>query len=242
MKSRLRLLVPAIRELGWSSLRQFGGYRLQLRFGLLKRRTPISEWSDLAWQSNPTAETGVFPAPLTSPQFESLLQFDTAELINEADQIVSGRFRLFGGPAIELGQPPDWGTVPLAVQMPPVPLTEHWSDYSDDGEIDFRLLWEPARMGWMFTLCRAYLRTQDSKYAESAVNLWNSWKESNPPNRGPHWMSGQEIALRVFALLTMRYSLADHVDTTDLEEAIAFHAHRITQTLDYARAQRNNFS
>ena len=110
---------------------------------------------------------------------------------------------------------------------------------------DIKSLWEPARFGFAFTLGRAYHLTQDGKYAEAFWKYFESFTESNPANLGPHWMNGQEVAIRMMALVW-----AAHVFETapassperrgQLIQSITEHAARIPSTLVYARSQNNN--
>ena len=79
-----------------------------------------------------------------------------AALLAEAGEIVAGKVRLFGAGPVELN---------LAV---PGKL-EHWTAY-ETGKAnlrnltsDIKLLWEPARFGWVFVLGRAFHLTRDEK-------------------------------------------------------------------------------
>jgi hypothetical protein len=91
-------------------------------------------------------------------------------------------------------------------------------------------------------LGRAYRLTGEARYREGFFALLDSWLASNPPNLGPHWASGQEVALRLIGLIFGFFVFAPL--TPEREEqmlvAIAAHAERIPPTLRYARAQRNN--
>jgi hypothetical protein len=65
------------------------------------------------------------------------------------------------------------------------------------------------------------------------------------PNCGPHWISAQEVALRLIALTFASQAFATSKFSTPkrsrlLVQAIAAHAARIPPTLSYARAQNNN--
>ena len=52
-----------------------------------------------------------------------------------------------------------------------------------------------------FTLGRAYHLTQDNQYAEAFWKYFESFTQNNPANLGPHWMNGQEVAIRIMALV-----------------------------------------
>ena len=108
---------------------------------------------------------------------------------------------------------------------------------------DIKFIWEPARFGWAFTLGRAYHVTQNEKYAEAFWKYFETFSDGNPPYFGPHWMNGQEIAIRLMALVWC----AQVFDKTQSEkrnqqliQSITDHALRIPPTLIYARSQNNN--
>jgi len=249
-----RLLIPAIRELGITDLFQYGIYQFSVQSGRLRRSTSPYRWSDRpleTWLSSETSLEQVLSnrQPFlfkSSVQFkEGLQSFPTEDLRREADEILAGKFRLFGGPPVDLGSPPDWGRIPLTDEQHSIPLDKHWTEHDGGNSEDLRLLWEPARFGWAVTLCRAYQFTGEPRYAAGVLELLLSWMESNPPNHGPHWLSGQESALRILALTFAWYALEDYLETAQAEAvkillALAAHAERIPPTLSYARAQRNN--
>ena len=252
MTSRSRLLIPALRELGFGALHKYAAYQLALRSGLLRRRTVRYRWSERpleTWLSPEYSPEQVLTS--REPFFyeagnglqETLRPFGSEDLRQEADEILDGKIRLFGGPPVPLGNPPDWGKIPLTSDS--LSLDKHWTEYEPEKGKDLRLLWEPARFGWAFTLCRAYQFTGDPRYAAGVFDLLSSWLDSNQPNSGPHWISGQESALRILALINMWYALAEPLETSpmrarDILIALAVHAERIPPTLSYARAQRNN--
>jgi len=254
MTSRSRLLIPAIRELGISDLFHYGIYQLGKRSGRFRRSAPLYRWSDRpleTWLSSETSLEQVlsnrqpYIFENSEPFKDGLKRFSTEDLRREADEILAGKFRLFGGPPVDLGSPPDWGRIPLSSVQDSIPLEKHWTEYEGGSSKDLRLLWEPARFGWAFTLCRAYQFTGEPRYATGVLELLLSWMKSNPPNHGPHWGSGQESALRIMALTFAWYALEDHLETAQDEAAkillaLAVHAERIPPTLSYARAQRNN--
>jgi hypothetical protein len=252
MTTRSKLLIPALRELGITDLFQYGIYQFGKRSGLLRRRTQHYRWSDKPLESWLSSKTSLEQALASRQTFffeigdqfkEGLQRFPSENLRQEANEILDDKFRLFGGPPVPLGSPPDWSRIPLSGERESIPLDRHWTEYEEEGRKDLRLLWEPPRFGWVFTLCRAYQFTGDRSYASGALELISSWLENNPPNRGPHWISGQESALRILAMTFAWYALplaTSQAQTAQILLALAVHADRIPPTLSYARAQRNN--
>ncbi len=163
-----------------------------------------------------------------------------SQLIAEADEIVAGQVRLFGGDPAPM------------VLTPPGELA-HWTDYElgrkevreQGGIMDIKFLWEPARFGWAFILARAFYLTGNERYPETFWRYFEIFQDTNPKNMGPNWTSAQEVALRILAFVfaAQVFSKSTHSTasrTTDLASAIAQHAARIPHTLIYARAQNNN--
>jgi len=254
MTSRSKLLIPALRELGIADLFHYGKYQFGIRSGMFRRQTAHYRWDDRPLESwlgseysleQVLSSRGAFIYEPTDRFKEELQRFSSEDLRQEADEILEGNFRLFGGVPVPLGSPPDWGSIPLTGEQETISLDRHWTEYEEEGLKDLRLLWEPSRFGWVFTLCRAYQVTGEPRYASGALELISSWLENNPPNRGPHWISGQEVALRILALIFAWQTLAEYLTASQAHAAqlllaVAAHAERIPPTLSYGRAQRNN--
>lgn len=261
--TNLRTQLFAARELGLSALVPYATYRIELAVGLTRLRTPKRRWSDRPFADwilpgipSDAAEYSTYRAGIVGPRFF----FDAAspglpwpakepppDLKREADEIVAGRFRLFGGEALPRGSPPDWSAFPPPLEDRRPFLTDrHWSRAPlDEAGADVRLLWELSRFGWVYPLARAYRWTGEEGYAEACWRLIDSWRQSNPPNHGVQWASAQEAALRLVALafaerafLPAWSRFPDRLQ--ELAQLVAFHAARIPPTLNYARGQNNN--
>jgi hypothetical protein len=119
----------------------------------------------------------------------------------------------------------------------------HWSNLSDNftnGE-DIKLSWEAARFSWVFPLIQADILENNPVYFNTFKNLFHSFSQQNPQGMGIHWMSAQEVALRICAYAG--FSHAQEWDASfelELRTSIWQHAQRIPSTLLYARAQNNN--
>ena len=162
-------------------------------------------------------------------------------LLSEADEIVSGKVRLFGGEPVPLqlifDQPLRYWT---AYEISPALLSSFLLPHDD-----IKYAWEPARFGWAFTLGRAYHLTGDDRYAETFWKYFEEFTAGNPPYLGPHWMNGQEVALRLMAFVWFAQVFESAPSSTperraSLLSAIVQHASRIPPTLVYARSQNNN--
>lgn len=263
----LRLALRSARELGLYPVALYALYEVQRRVGWLRLKTPIRTWDARSFNKLVRGEVPIDPGLYheyrrsedlsfffdpeedLSASLHDILKGNEETLLKEANEILSGHFRLFGGPARELGFPPNWkkptpflGHRAETDAMPDI----HWTDFrTDDLSSDIKILWEPARFSWAYTLGRAFRLSGDPKYAHGLWQLLVSWRDENPPNQGPHWISAQEAALRLMALTFSLYAFYPYLAEEPgriitLIEIIAAHAERIPPTLLYSRAQGNN--
>ncbi|GAP07551.1 alginate lyase/Heparinase II/III-like protein [Anaerolinea thermolimosa] len=217
--------VLGLRAIGWYLVYQAG-----LRSGHYRRSTPSKR------ETRTLSLRPAWPLPPVELVKGVLGDAGCSDLLAEADEITEGRIRLFGGPSVNID---------LA---PPSPL-HHWTDYeqrkASPGAEDVKLIWEPARFGFAYTLGRAYHITHDERYAEAFWTFFEAFDQANPPNLGPNWVSAQEVALRLLALAfaSTVFSTSPHSTSARqvrLAQSVAEHASRIPHTLPYARAQQNN--
>ncbi len=227
---RKLLIIPkALRQLGARSLLLYGWYQFKLRSGLLRLQTPTGRTNSK--QKNDLVK---LISPTSKDKINSLLGDSAKELFRQADEILDGKVRLFGGEPRKLE---------LTVQGE----LRHWTAYHSqmpDGQ-DIKPIWEEGRFGWATVLARAYWLSGDERYAES---FWQNTQEfiaANPPNLGPHWSSGQEVALRLISWAFCFSLLAEAKASSPerkrlLAQSVVAHAERIPPTLNYALAQNNN--
>ncbi len=263
--SNLTLALRALRELGPRPLALYACYQAGLRSGWLKLRTRRFEWDERplsAWlrPGVPADPSGYLafrrrqmqhlaflfdPYADLAPALKRAAAAGEPALLAEADGIIDGRYRLFGRDPDSLGFPPRWDTFVPPAAGARLALDRHWSAYREPFPADIKLLWELSRFGWAFPLARAYRLTGSERYYEAFWLLFEAWTEANQPNAGPHWISAQEVALRLMALLFAFHAFAPALlksptRTARLAQALAVHAARIPPTLTYARAQGNN--
>jgi hypothetical protein len=224
----------AFTQLGPRQTFWYAVYQTRLRTGLLRRQTPATRQPN-----NPGLRCKPLLAAPKAGRGALTAVLDVSarvRLMTEAEEICKGEVRLFGGP-------------PTALQLAPPGAALHWSDYerghSAWGVDDIKYIWEPARFGWAFTLVRAYLLSSEERFVSEFWRRFELFDAANPPNIGPNWTSGQEVALRLLALLFASGMFADLPASTAerktrLANSVAEHAMRIPPTLSYARAQHNN--
>jgi hypothetical protein len=163
--------------------------------------------------------------------------------VDEAESILNGELKYFAHKFIKTGFPPDWHKDPVSGIK--LDSKKHWSEISDDGEVDIKFIWEASRFSMIYPLVRAYASTRDDRYAEGFWALIESWAVSNPPNTGPNWMDGQEAALRLMTWMFGFSAFMDSPSTTPERIAqftvmIAAHAERIYKNIDFAISTHSN--
>ncbi|HXF85689.1 MAG TPA: alginate lyase family protein [Anaerolineales bacterium] len=273
MLTRLRAFASLYRELGprWSAFRL--AYAFRLRTGLIRLQMPQYKWEDrplASWlrkhiPSNPEAYVAWRKSNTPKFLFERSVYPDDVPWskqtpVAEADRLLAGEMKYFAHNFHHTGYPPKWHVVPISLlEATGIPFhvngaqgmaggaesDRHWSRISHDGEIDIKFIWEPSRFAFVYTLVRAYAATRDEKYAEAFWDLVEDWAKHNPPNTGPNWMDGQEIALRLMAWMFGYHQFYTSPSATPQRIArfthfVAAQADRIYQNITYAISTRSN--
>jgi hypothetical protein len=238
---KIARVIKSIRQMGFLPLVYLGLYRVGLWTGLLYILTP----------SRPDRQGKIFKEgaeAFTSPVFTRLVQSTLQDFFNrqpeaasalleEAEEILHGQIRLFGGS-------------PRRLELIPPGDLRHWTAWETgwfptDIDPDIKLIWEPARFGWAYTLARAFTLTEDDCFAAAFWEYFHIFRDANPHNLGPNWCSAQEIALRLMAWCFVGRVIAAAPSSTpqnilSLQTAIAENAGRLALTRIYALAQNNN--
>lgn len=257
-------------QIGYQIWRHFGTdwvrfrllHALYQRTGAVKRRLPARAWTQqplITFLTNSTLgdpETYLHYRRTQSPPFffnptdrlryrTCFAQWDdeTHSPLPIAEDIAQGVLRYFEHKTAQTGFPPNWHKNPFSGQA--VLTDQHWTEISDFGAGDIKVIWEPSRFGFVYPLVRAYWRTGDERYPELFWQLLEDWRVHNPPQIGPNWKCGQETSLRVMAWCFGLYGFLQAQATTAtriaaLTQMVAVSGERIAATLDYALSQRNN--
>jgi Heparinase II/III-like protein/Heparinase II/III N-terminus len=262
MISQLQHLLLARQSFGTRWLSQRIGYSVQARLGVLRRRTPVTSWSDVPLRdairdktlSDPAAYCSYrrtqappfFFSPNDRSSFQSFLtqwDADGMDVINSAQELIQGNLKYFEKVSGTVGTPPNWFTNPFTGES--LPGDHHWSEISDFGKGDIKIIWEPNRFGFAYLLVRAYWRTGNEQYAEYFWQCVEDWQQKNPPNQGVNWKCGQEISFRVMAWCFGLYGFLQATATTAqrvtlLAQMMAASGKRIEANIEYALRQQNN--
>lgn len=226
-----------LRQMGVCWLVYRAWYAFLRRSGFLRRRCPVVDWSLATPNGQNPGEIVDLEAKLKRYASEDSAVFE------EANAILSGRFRFFSFHEFDVGFPPSWNRNPFTGQE--LDSDRHWSEIDDFSQGDIKCIWELSRFDWVFPLVRAYVRSKDIRYYEGFRELLKNWMSSNPPNAGPQWKCGQETALRMralyFALIGFRPALGEDPETEARLHGFLYEsAKRIEANLGYALSQNSN--
>ena len=232
MVSQLIQTLKAVTQLGFTQNLNYLFYQCLLRIGYFQFYTPKKSQNDHLVDSffKPSA-FNFWPDPNTIR-----LGKPTIKTIEQAREILTGKFQLFG-------------MTKTPIDLSPRSIQHHWSRRRSPIEgsdtLDIKYIWEPARFSWAVKLAQAYYLTHEEKYARFFWEKFTEFDEKNQLNIGPNWESAQEVALRLIAFVISFNLMQDAQSLTDerkmvLFRSIADHANRIPPTLAYAKAQNNN--
>lgn len=226
--------IKTIHQVGLLPVLQVGLYRLGLTTGHYRRMTGKDYKDDvdhLKWLEQGTS----FERSAVAGFFQNHSKFEK-ECRENVEFILSGMCEIFGGQ-------------PVKIVDDTQNVSHHWTEF----ELkriplpvdDIKLVWEPARLGWVFAIARLAAFQKDPSLGTRSWALLEDFFRLNPTNFGPNWMNGQEVALRIFALVFFHEIFRNSSEMPEnwkviLTQQVANHARRIPPTLVYARSQKNN--
>ena len=234
-------VVKSVKELGLVPVVRNGCYQALLKSGIYRAVMPHRPLR----QENLHGDFTPLPLP-DKDRLRSFLSSDSLRIFDEKEEIIKGVYHPFGQKE----------TGPL--DLNPVNGSRHWATDHKVPVPDLKLIWEGARFCWVDALMRSEALTR-SGLAESC--FWERLEEfnqKNPVNLGENWESAQEVGIRLINVAfaaglflqlpkgsDIYLTAAKHSDLTRerselTAKFIQAHARRITKTMIYARAQRNN--
>lgn len=257
MAPDFRSFVSLTRQMGlrWTLYRL--GYALRMRIGLIQMQLPVRAWDDFTWNELYKPDVPTDPQKFRTwreenaprfffhgiPDIPKKLAWDAQQAVNEADENLKGNFKFFSHTTYKMGFPPDWSFDPFTGVH--LDKEKHWSRIPEEGGCEIKFVWETSRFSSVYSLARAYAATRNEKYPQAFWNLVQDWACNNPPNCGPNWMNGQEIALRLMAWIFGLYAFMRSPATTperlqQFSRLVAVQAFRIRQNIKSAIATRGN--
>lgn len=194
-----------------------------------------------------------FPPGKSSERADLLrahLPAEAAEILREADEICSHRFRLLGYDNLEFkrdrgasntreqdgeGEDIDWHLDPVHAKRAPL---DPWFkipflDFAVVG--DHKVTWELNRHQHLLTLAKARLLSGEEKYTRELVAQWHSWIKADPYPLGINWGSTLEVAFRSLSWIwidQLLFGLPECAEfRAELMPALAFHGRYIERYL-----------
>ena len=163
------------------------------------------------------------------------------ELLHLADQAARGRIQCFGKTLLDFGDPIDWHLNPVTGRH--WRRNVHWSRaHLDEPDVgDVKMTWEAARFPQAFLLARAAIFAPDRRttYVTSLLAQIDGFLAANPYPLGVHWLSGQEIAIRLCAWFFALSALRDVPGASEvagrLTDHLALSAMHIERHITYSR-------
>lgn len=175
-------------------------------------------------------------SPLPDRRFTAVLPAGTVpgaetpaatRLLATADRIMDGHHEYFGVARDDL-LGPDWSFDPSTGRRAPSDVYSFDVPYRDESAVgNIKQIWEPSRHQHLTVLAGAYALTGDDRYAERVADQLKSWWAANPPMRGPHWVSGIELGIRLISWVWTRRLLDGWPGTRSLFEDNAEALHQI---------------
>lgn len=120
------------------------------------------------------------------------------QILKQADEILRHNFQLFelrtlGGSRINWHMDPTTGK-----QWPKIFRNKlHYGLNSQTKDVKY--IWELNRHKHFVILGKAYLFTNDERYAQEFAQQINDWIDNNPPEIGINWTSNLEVAMRLIS-------------------------------------------
>ncbi len=139
----------------------------------------------------------------------------------------------------------DWHTHPVTGHV--YDANMHWSLIEDIDPLagDIKYVWEKARFSFVYDIIRFDYHSGEN-HGEWVIEQIESWIDSNPLNKGPHYRCSQEISLRIlnwiFALNFYKYSdCITEERWQKIHNSIYRQVQHVYENIDFSRiAVRNN--
>lgn len=242
LSRRIRYFARECAELGVKGTLARTSWELKTRTGLTRLYA--------AEASNPVSSPILeivrnlpFAAPEAVAQAMRLLipHADLDRLASLASDATRGRILSFGRWTADFGNPIDWHRDPVNGHR--WKSDAHWARALRGARnTDVKFTWEAARFpqAFLFARAAAFNPAAAPDLAAAFASQVQGFIESNPPGRGIHWFSGQEVALRMFSWLFgmhvfSAFSLIPQALRNAVARNLADSAAHISRHIEYAR-------
>jgi len=233
-------------------------YELEKKLGLLKKQYPVFSYSKVELQSK-MITSELLNDLLKKNLKKNFFQVDIEKLsafkeemmlkdaVKEADHILQNKFNYFSKHVVDF-ECIDWHYSPFTGKKSPNKL--HWTEIGDLSSDfgDIKWIWELSRFTFVYPLCRAFVITNDKKYAKAFWEMYEDFIEHNPPELGVNYKCGQEMSFRIMAWTFALNTFINSPETTNerlelMMKAIYHHADHVEKHFDFAlKSVKNNHS
>jgi hypothetical protein len=238
MSSKWTDRVQRLRSMSAEELRERGLQEVHKRLDLLRFHARVDRGKV---SLRPAASDSAFffypdQLPEIIKLLRRLLPDDVSAIVAGAEKICAHRFDLLGHENLDFGAGIDWHLDPVHRTRAPL-KPWHKIPYLDFSEVgDAKITWELNRHQHLVTLAKAFLLTEDARFAEELFAQWYDWREHNPYPVGINWASSLEVAFRSLSWLWVKRLLAGSsvVPPTferDLLHMLAIHGRHIQRYL-----------
>lgn len=190
-------LLREFREMGWNGTVSRSWWELKTRSGLVS--VPVAETPPPPDLKFPVR--GAAQLPFTEARRMAGL-FSPVGLPEAAAAATRGRIVAFSKWPADYGNPIDWHRDPTDGHR--WNANAHWSRVlARSGAAEVKFTWEAARFPHAYTMARAAAANPAAAADLGAAfaDQVAGFLDNNPPGKGVHWFSGQEVALRMMAFL-----------------------------------------
>ncbi len=223
------LLRPALDRFAWYRARLVAMDAAEVAHRLVEAAAKqASRRHSRGWEAiEPVGSLAIMPAVASRI---CALSPDLSKLVwREADDVRAGCFHLLGArwpePPVMPAGPAFWRIDPDDGQ--PFP---QWDAFAFDisfrhgvGTREIKRVFELNRLQFLVPLATDAVSRKDQQSALLAIGLIRSWMAGNPPFRGPTWISGTELALRIISVaLTLSIIGMEPLDAATRSAALRF--------------------
>ncbi len=162
---------------------------------------PHEAWLDAAPAALRRRAQELHNGTITAWMLEQLPDDARASISLRAAQAARGEIVVFGDRPLAFGAPIDWGLDPTRQTRWPLDVPHDQLMRHEARCGDIKVVWELGRFPQAVALVRAYALSGDPAHSATLDDHIAQFIAHNQPGFGPHWASGQEVAVRALRWL-----------------------------------------
>jgi hypothetical protein len=127
------------------------------------------------------------------------------QLKESAEELLAGRWPVFGCTREDMAGPPDWFLDPRTGRRAPDQAYCFDINHRDPSVVgNVKYVWEPSRHQHLTVLAAAWYLSGDERAASAVAKQLRAWWGANPFLSGIHWTSGIELGVRLLSWVWIR--------------------------------------